>query len=154
MRGVRYWKVIYKRLSHLELNVFSAIHGMSAIWDIRYWKVSLCYHYYQVIHFDLKIKQNEKALWLKNLKKKRKIHRRILTYKYITLKKQIFFRSIFKQIYPRLRDCYRVCMNTYLYFMPRLSFFCFKDFSDLAASLAPKGIRSQTFSILCFLFLY
>ena len=30
-----------KRLSHLGLNVLSAIHGMSAIWDVRYWEVSL-----------------------------------------------------------------------------------------------------------------
>ena len=27
--------------SHLGLNVLSAIHGMSAIWDVRYWEVSL-----------------------------------------------------------------------------------------------------------------
>ena len=25
----------------MGLNVLSAIHGMSAIWDVRYWKVSL-----------------------------------------------------------------------------------------------------------------
>ena len=31
LRVVRYWKVILKRLSHLGLNVLSAIHGMSTI---------------------------------------------------------------------------------------------------------------------------
>ena len=30
-----------KKLSHLGLNVLPAIHGMSAIWDVRYWEVSL-----------------------------------------------------------------------------------------------------------------
>ena len=29
------------RLSQLELNILSAIEGMSAIWDVRYWEVSL-----------------------------------------------------------------------------------------------------------------
>ena len=46
MRGVRYWEIILKRLSYLGLNVSSAIHGMSAIWDVRYWDVSL---HYQII---------------------------------------------------------------------------------------------------------
>ena len=41
LRGVRYWEVILKRLSHLGLNGLSAIHGMSAIWDVHYWEVSL-----------------------------------------------------------------------------------------------------------------
>ena len=41
MRGVRYWELILKRLSHLGLNVFSAIHGMPAIWNVHYWEVSL-----------------------------------------------------------------------------------------------------------------
>ena len=35
-RGVRYWEIIQKRLSHLGLNVLSAIHGMSAIRDVCY----------------------------------------------------------------------------------------------------------------------
>ena len=35
-RGVRYWEVIYKRLSNLGLKILSAIQGMSAIWDFRY----------------------------------------------------------------------------------------------------------------------
>ena len=34
-------EVILKRLSHLGLNVLSTIQGMSAFWDVRYWKVSL-----------------------------------------------------------------------------------------------------------------
>ena len=29
-----------KRLSYLGLKVLSAVHGMSAIWDVRYWEVS------------------------------------------------------------------------------------------------------------------
>ena len=29
-------------MSHLELNILSAIQGMPAIWDVRYWEVSLC----------------------------------------------------------------------------------------------------------------
>ena len=41
MRGVCYWEVILKRLSHLWLNVLSTIHGMSAVWDVRYWEASL-----------------------------------------------------------------------------------------------------------------
>ena len=41
LRGVRYWEVIQKRFSHLGLNILSAIHGMSAIWDVRYCEVSL-----------------------------------------------------------------------------------------------------------------
>ena len=41
MRGVRHWDLILKRLSHLRLSVLSAIHGMSAIWNVRYWEVSL-----------------------------------------------------------------------------------------------------------------
>ena len=41
LRGVHYWEVILKRLSHLELNVLPAIQGMSAIWDVRYWEVAL-----------------------------------------------------------------------------------------------------------------
>ena len=41
LTGVHYWKVILKRLSHLGLNILSAIHGMSAIWDFHYWEVSL-----------------------------------------------------------------------------------------------------------------
>ena len=39
--GGRYWKVIIKRLSYLGLKVLFAIHGMSTIWDVRYWEVSL-----------------------------------------------------------------------------------------------------------------
>ena len=31
------------KLSHLGQNILSAIQGMSAIWDIRYWEVSLYY---------------------------------------------------------------------------------------------------------------
>ena len=30
-----------KRLSHLGLSVLSAIHGVSSIWNVRYWEVSL-----------------------------------------------------------------------------------------------------------------
>ena len=30
-------------MSHLGLIVLSAIQGMSAIWDVRYWEVSLYY---------------------------------------------------------------------------------------------------------------
>ena len=30
-----------KRLYYLGINVLSAIHGMSAIWDVCYWEVSL-----------------------------------------------------------------------------------------------------------------
>ena len=41
LRGVRYWEAILKRLSHLGLNALSAIQGMSAIWNVRYWEVSL-----------------------------------------------------------------------------------------------------------------
>ena len=37
LRGVRYWE----RLSHLRLNVLSAIHVMSAIRDVRYREFSL-----------------------------------------------------------------------------------------------------------------
>ena len=37
LRGVRYWEVIQKGLSHLGPNILSAIQGMSAIWNIRYW---------------------------------------------------------------------------------------------------------------------
>ena len=36
LRGVRYWKVVLKRLSHLGLNILSAIQGMSTIWDVGY----------------------------------------------------------------------------------------------------------------------
>ena len=32
-----------KRLSHLGQTVLSAFQGMSAIWDVRYWEVSLYY---------------------------------------------------------------------------------------------------------------
>ena len=35
--------MILKRLSHLGLNVLSPIHGMSAIWNVRYWEVLLYY---------------------------------------------------------------------------------------------------------------
>ena len=35
LRGVRYWEVNLKRLSHLELTV------LSAIWNVRYWEASL-----------------------------------------------------------------------------------------------------------------
>ena len=42
--GVRYRAVIQKRLFRLELNVLSVIHGMSAIWDVLYWEVSLYFH--------------------------------------------------------------------------------------------------------------
>ena len=45
MRGVHYWEVILKRLLHLGLNILSAFHGMFAIWDVRYWEVSLYYHF-------------------------------------------------------------------------------------------------------------
>ena len=31
-------------MSHLELNILSAIQGMSAVWDVRYWEVSLYFH--------------------------------------------------------------------------------------------------------------
>ena len=41
LRVGRYWEVILKRLLHLGLKGLSAIHGMSAIWDVRYWKVSM-----------------------------------------------------------------------------------------------------------------
>ena len=41
LRGVDYWEVILKRLSHLRINILSAIHDMSAIWDVCYWEVSL-----------------------------------------------------------------------------------------------------------------
>ena len=40
LRGVRYWEVILKRLSHLGVNVLTAIHGMSAIWDAHHWEFS------------------------------------------------------------------------------------------------------------------
>ena len=39
--GVPYWEVVQQRLSHLGLNILSAIEGMSTIWDVRYWDVSL-----------------------------------------------------------------------------------------------------------------
>ena len=41
LRGVRYSELIWQRLSHLGLNILFAIQDMSAIWDVRYWKVSL-----------------------------------------------------------------------------------------------------------------
>ena len=41
LRGVRYWEVIWQRLSHLGLNNLPGIQGMSTIWDVRYWEVSL-----------------------------------------------------------------------------------------------------------------
>ena len=41
LKGVRCWEVIQKRFSHLGLNILSAIHGMSAISDVRYCEVSL-----------------------------------------------------------------------------------------------------------------
>ena len=41
LRGASYWEVILKRLTHLGLNIFSAILGMSAIYDVRYLEVSL-----------------------------------------------------------------------------------------------------------------
>ena len=37
----RCWEVILERLSHSGLTVLSTIHGMSAIWDVRYCEVSL-----------------------------------------------------------------------------------------------------------------
>ena len=48
LRGVRYWEVILKRLSHLALNVLSASHGMSAIWDVHYWDVS--FYFFELIY--------------------------------------------------------------------------------------------------------
>ena len=33
----------------LGVNILSAIQGMSAIWDVRYWKVSLYYDYYYLL---------------------------------------------------------------------------------------------------------
>ena len=41
LRGVRYWEVVLQRLSYFGLNIVSAIQGMSAIWDVGYWEVSL-----------------------------------------------------------------------------------------------------------------
>ena len=41
IRGIHYWEVILKILSHLWLNVLSAIHGLFDIWNVRYWDVSL-----------------------------------------------------------------------------------------------------------------
>ena len=41
LRAVHYWVAVQQRLSHLGLNILSAIQGMSAIWDIRYWEASL-----------------------------------------------------------------------------------------------------------------
>lgn len=40
-RGVLYWEVMLKRLSHFGLNFLSAIHGMSSISDVRYRDVSM-----------------------------------------------------------------------------------------------------------------
>ena len=37
----RCYLLILKRLSHLGLNILSAFHGMSAIWDVPYWEISL-----------------------------------------------------------------------------------------------------------------
>ena len=45
LRGVRYWEVVYQRLSHLRLNILSAIQDISAICDVRYWEVSLYLFY-------------------------------------------------------------------------------------------------------------
>ena len=36
LRGARYWEIILKGLSQLKLNILSAIHGLSAIWDAHY----------------------------------------------------------------------------------------------------------------------
>ena len=49
MRVVRYWDVILKRLSNLGRNILSAIHDMSAIWDVRYWEVSLYFIQYSSV---------------------------------------------------------------------------------------------------------
>ena len=32
-----------KKIVHLGLNILSAIQGMSAIWNVRYWEVWLCH---------------------------------------------------------------------------------------------------------------
>ena len=40
LRGVHYWEVVQQRSSRLRL-MYSAIQGMSTIWDARYWEVSL-----------------------------------------------------------------------------------------------------------------
>ena len=34
LKGPRHWKVVKQRLSHLG-------QGMSVIWDVRYWQISL-----------------------------------------------------------------------------------------------------------------
>ena len=60
LRDVCYWEVILKRLPHFELYVLSAIPGMSAVWDIRYWEVSLYINISTVIDilFSVKVSQN------------------------------------------------------------------------------------------------
>ena len=59
MRGLRYWEVILKRFSYLVLNVLSAIHGMSAIWEVHYWEVS---PYYKLFNTSIDIRSGTDIL--------------------------------------------------------------------------------------------
>ena len=36
-------------MSHLGLNILSAIYDMSAIWDVRYWEISLYFIQYSSV---------------------------------------------------------------------------------------------------------
>ena len=38
-----------KRLLHLGINLLSAIHGMSAFWDVRYWEFH-CTRINEILH--------------------------------------------------------------------------------------------------------
>ena len=44
LRGVRYWGGSLTKIAAFRNNILPTIQGMPAIWDVRYWEVSLCLH--------------------------------------------------------------------------------------------------------------
>ena len=69
------------KMSHLRQNILSAIQGMSAIWDVRYWQVSL---YYLVL---IKIQSHLTAQSIKDfLSKCDQIHRKLGIWSHLLMK--------------------------------------------------------------------